>query len=353
LAPGAASYSKRFEEFHFAKRDEEIMYRSQLVAGALLLVIGATLAQRMAVTARPNEVEVKLVDGSRVRMTILQENLEIVTKYGALTVPNRDIRKIEFGMRRPEAVRRHISEAIAKLGSTSYKERVGAVTELVAIGPPALSALEQANKSADREVAHRADVALDQIRHKFSEDQLQTRENDQVQAAEFTIVGRVTTPTIRVTTTILGEAQLKVADLRSIRWLGAQAAVELNVDGAKYAGLTNWMDTGVVLAVDDDLAVTASGQVDLMNNGTGNMVTGPAGTRQWGMVKGLAVAAQPAGALLAKIGDDGTVFVIGESYHTVCKQQGRLFLRIAPGPWSNNNVTGSYKVNIVGGRDER
>ena len=59
------------------------------------------------------------------------------------------------------------------------------------------------------------------------------------------------------------------------------------------------------------------------------------------------------GALLGKIGDSGSVFVVGESYKTTCKKEGRLYLQIAPGPWGGNAnmVGGSYKVNIMGGRD--
>jgi hypothetical protein len=137
--------------------------------------------------------------------------------------------------------------------------------------------------------------------------------------------------------------------LRSIRVLGGQAEVELNVDASKYTSSHNWLDTGVLFSPDDEVTITASGEVDLMTNGARNMVTGPTGSRQWG--NGPAGAGHPPGALLGKISDTGTVFVVGESYKTTCKKEGRLYLQIAPGPWGGNMVTGSYKVNIVGGRD--
>jgi hypothetical protein len=296
-----------------------------------------------------NGVEVRLVDGSRIHMVILQESLEVVTKYGTLTVPTRDVRKIDFGVRPTEAIRKRITDAIGKLGSVSYKEREGASGDLLAIGPPAYLSLQQAKKSPDREVAHRAETLLEQMRQKFSEDQLRTREDDLVQTLDFTIAGRVTSPTIRAMTTIFGDTQLKVSDLRSIRVLGGQAEVEVNVDAAKYTSNRNWMDTGVLLSLDDEVTVTASGQVDLMINGGGNMVTGPAGSHQWG--NGPGGGGHPPGALLGKIGDSGTVFVVGESYKTTCKKEGRLYLQIAPGPWGGNMVGGSYKVNISGGRD--
>jgi hypothetical protein len=326
------------------------MYRLLWTIGALGFLPINLLAQ--STTTRPdptksNEVEVRLVDGSRIHMVILQENLEVVTKYGTLSVPTRDIRKIDFGSRPTEAIRKRIGDAIGKLGSVSFKEREAASADLLAIGPPAYHSLQQAKKSTDREVAHRAEALLEQMRQKFSEEQLRARPDDLVQTLDFTLAGRVTSPTIRAMTTIFGDAQLKVSDLRSIRILGGQAEVELNVD-SKYISTHNWMDTGILLSPDDELSVTASGQVDLMTNGGGNMVTGPTGSRQWGGGN----AGHPAGALLGKIGDSGSVFVVGESYKTTCKKEGRLYLQIAPGPWGNANmVSGSYKVNIVGGRD--
>ena len=50
--------------------------------------------------------EVRFNDESVVRMSILQEHLEIVTKYGKLTVPTADIMKIDFGVHIPEDLER-------------------------------------------------------------------------------------------------------------------------------------------------------------------------------------------------------------------------------------------------------
>jgi hypothetical protein len=331
------------------------MHRSSWTVIAVLAA--ATFVRADSDAAKPakpktvNEVEVRFTDGSRVRMTILQERLEVVTKYGPLSIPTGDIRRIEFGIHPTEAVRKRMTDAIGRLGSASFKERERGTNELMAIGAPAYIMLHQAMKDRDPEVAHRARVALDEIRKKVPEEQLRVREDDQVQTADFTVVGRVTAPTIRASTAIFGEAQLKVTDLRSVRWMGGQAELELSIDGAKYANNNAWLDTGITLSLDDDINITASGQIDLMTNGTGQYVTGPAGTHQWGMGRG--GAAHPPGALLGRIGENGQPFLVGESYRTLCKKEGKLYLQIAPSPWINNGapVTGAYKVTIAGGRD--
>lgn len=317
---------------------------------ALVAVLVAT-APAPAVAKKkpppPNEVEVRLVDRSRVRMTILQENLEVVTRYGKLTVPSADIRRIEFGVRASEEAARQMEAAIKKLGNPAFKERETATEELVAIGAPAFLALQRAAASKELEVATRSKAALERIRQKLPEDLQHAREDDLIQTAEFTIIGRITAKTIRATTPIFGESQLRVSDLRGIRWLGCQAEVEISLDATKYANGSQWLNTAIEIGADEELELAATGQVDLMSNNPGQFVTGPAGNAQWGR----GPTPHPPGSLLGRIGETGAVFVIGENYKGTVKKDGRLYLQIAQGPWGHNPVSGNFRITIKGGRD--
>ena len=71
-----------------------------IVVLLLLCWAGAGLAQTTPKKdAKPtNEVEVKFGDGSTVRMVILQETVDIVTKFGKLTVPMTEVRKVDLGI---------------------------------------------------------------------------------------------------------------------------------------------------------------------------------------------------------------------------------------------------------------
>jgi hypothetical protein len=295
----------------------------------------------------PNEVEIRLSDGSRVRMMILEKTIDIETKYGKLTAPSTDLRRIEFGIRPPPEVTMKIDDAIKHFNHEKFQERENAVKELVSIGAPAYLALNRAAKSKEPEVAQRANQALEQIRKKVPESKLRIREDDMVQTAEFTVIGRVVNSNIAVKSAIFGESKLNVTDLRGIRWMGQQAEIELTIDATKYAvdGI-QWLDTGIEVSADDELTLKASGQVDLMINGGGQYVTGPNGTNQWGR-RGV----HPPGALLGRVGENGSVFIVGESYKGTSSHEGKLFLQISPTPWQGNPVGGSYKVNITGGRD--
>jgi hypothetical protein len=124
---------------------------------------------RSKVASNPNEVEVRLADGSRVRMLMLQESLDIETKYGKLITPTLDLRRIEFGIRPAAALAKRIDDAVKRLGDKLFQEREKAVDELVAVGAPAYLVLHKAARSKDPEVSQRAKQALEQLRRRIPE----------------------------------------------------------------------------------------------------------------------------------------------------------------------------------------
>ena len=315
-----------------------------------LLVLGAGLSRaddEKKPATKSNEVEVRFGDGSKVRMLLLQETIEIETRYGKLHVPAADIRGIEMGVHLPEGMEEKILKALRRLNSPSFKERDVAVNELVEIGVHAYPALVTAEKTSDLEAAKRVQVALKRIRGKFPADVLRTTKSDRVITVVFPISGRIVSPTIKAKTPYFGELALKLSELRSIRWLSGSHEAEVTVEGAKYANNMQWLDTGVTLDGNAALTVTASGEVDLLNDGSGEFVSGPAGTRNIGRRGG---GGRLPGTLIGRIGQTGTPFVIGERYQAFTPPAGRLFLQIAPAPFNNNQVpSGSYKVLIRSG----
>src|SRR5438132_8749468 len=102
--------------------------------------------------SRPNVAEVRFADGSIVRMTLLQENIEVQTKYGKLTIPVNDIRKVEFGLHVPPEVQSQLTQSIKRLGSEVYKERDAAGKDLVQAGHLEYPMLQKASKSGDQDV---------------------------------------------------------------------------------------------------------------------------------------------------------------------------------------------------------
>lgn len=294
---------------------------------------------------KPPQVEVRFADGSTVRMTVLQENLEILTRYGRLTVPIHEVRRLELGMHMPDGVAERIDAAIRKLGSTAFREREDASQELIALGGYSYSAVVTATKSQDQEVALRANEVIKKLRERIPADQLRLNPQDRIQTAEFPIAGKLVSPMIRARNAYFGDIQLKLSELRSIRWMGGSGESELLVDASKHGSPGSpWFDTGVDVEGDGGVLIAASGQVDLWPATPGQYTTGPTGYRNAGTVQG---SSHHAGTLLGKVGENGKVFVVGDRFDATLNQEGRLFLTIAPSPW-NNAAGGSYAVRISG-----
>ncbi|HEV3084580.1 MAG TPA: hypothetical protein VGY66_32755 [Gemmataceae bacterium] len=328
-----------------------------IVVLAFLLPSGGMPAQNEDNKALPqrNQVEVRFIDGSTVRMELLQEDLEVITKYGKLTVPAADIRNIEFGLHLSDFTVKKVQDLIARLGSKAHAEREGASKDLVLLGYEAFPALLAAVKNHDQEISRRAEEALKRIHEKVPAHLLRSNVNDRIETTEFPIVGRISSTTLKAKSAYFGEKEIRVEDLLTIYSLSAGGSHEVTIDAARYGSAANqWMDTGIEINMHTGLNVTASGQVDLQG-GTGQIVTGPSGIDPrmaggGGFVGGRAGRAMnyPGGALLGRIGDTGEVFVVGENYKGRSQRQGKLYLHIWPSPWGINSV-GSYKVKITTG----
>jgi len=290
-----------------------------------------------------NEAEVLFANGSRVRMTIVQDAFEVTTKYGKLNVPLKEIRRLEFGIHLPEGAQEKIDAAIKKLGSPMFKERDAGVNELVAIGFHAYPTLVSLYKNPPSpEVAQRATVAIQRIRAKTPENMLRLRQEDIIVTPTFTVVGRITSPTLKAKAEYFGDLQVQIAGVRNIRWLrGGSGDTEFTVDAAKYASQQiAWMETDFYVDGISKLTIEASGQVDLWPQGPGQYMSKAEGYQQGGK-RGQFWA----GTLVGKIGENGEPFAIGSRYVGNPNREGKLYVHIVPSPWQNESM-GSYQVRV-------
>src|SRR5262249_37049342 len=161
-----------------------------------------------------------------VRMTLVSEKIDIVTPYGKLSVPPRDVRRIEFGLHLPEGADKKIETAIKQLSSAEFKEREAAGRELVALGAFAYPALMQAAKSAEQETARRAQDAINKIKTKVPAKDLHLSKDDKIVTPTFTIVGRITTPALKAKTEYFGDVELALANLRQLRFVADSAGTD-------------------------------------------------------------------------------------------------------------------------------
>ena len=315
---------------------------SALALSVLLAVSSRTLAQESTTSpSRPNIAEVRFGDGSIVRMTLLQETIEVQTKYGKLNIPVHEVRKVEFGLHVPPDVHQQITQSIKRLASEVYKDRDVAGKDLVQVGHFAFPSLQKASRSSDTEVSYRAASLIKQISERTSPELLKLREEDVIHTTEFTVIGKITSQALKAHSPHFGEVTLKLSELRfmNVRQHGGKA--ELVVDAAKHgSSLEQWCDSGIVVDSAQRLVITGDGQVDLWPQGPGQYVAAPKGYNTAG--KG---GQFMAGSLVAKIGENGKTFYVGDRYEGTVAEEGRLFLQIVPSPW-NNASSGTYRVRV-------
>jgi hypothetical protein len=163
------------------------------------------------------EVEVKCVDDSTLKLKLLDEKLEIVTKFGFLQVAVADIRRIDFASRCPTDVAEKIVLAISKLGHPDFPTRERATAELKGYRERAYPFLLKSIKHEDPEVGRRVEEALKFIQSKVPAAVLEPHENDVVYTDDSKFTGKLSAQSIRVITGMFGEQPLKLADLRSLR----------------------------------------------------------------------------------------------------------------------------------------
>src|SRR5262245_13716660 len=183
----------------------------------------------------PDNAEVRFADGSVVRMQLAQSSVEITTRYGRLTVPVEDIRKIEFGFRYPEGVKARIDSAVGKLSMSDAKDREAAVQELLAFRELAYPAIKRLASGTNAELATRANEVIRKLEDRVGAEKLRVQDLDTIHATEFIVTGRIESPTFKGRTTYFGEVTVQVAELRTIRFIGGGGGeVELAVDATKY-----------------------------------------------------------------------------------------------------------------------
>src|SRR5262249_25642804 len=132
---------------------------------------------RPGLPLRPEPVEVRLVDGSKLFLTLGEESLDITTAYGKLRIKLTDVQKIEFGIRpSPEAVKR-IDVAMALLTSGEEKKTDAwlVLAEVKDFGYPTLLRL---SRHPDRAVAAKAGQMLDVLRKAYPAERLRRIDHD-------------------------------------------------------------------------------------------------------------------------------------------------------------------------------
>ena len=311
-----------------------------------------------AIETIPGDCEIHFLNGSKVRMVIQSDKLDIATAYGKLSVPVKDVRAIEFGLHFPEGMEAKIEAAIKGLGSSDYREREKADKALVDLGPWSYPVVLEASRGKELEVSKRAKDIVAKLQAKHTKKDLKVAGDDKGVTPNFTVVGRILTTTVKAKTEYFGEQELSLAKMRTLRSMGGGSPdMEFALDAGKYANAGQWFDTGYQCDGRTTISIVAKGMIDVWPQQNGQFVCGPAGFQntpngggRGGFMKGGRKLGNVlnnnihGGMLIGKIGESGEFFQIGDQFDGIPEGEGTLFLHIGPSQWGQS--VGSFDVKI-------
>lgn len=354
---------------------------------ALALATAATAEDPKPNTPAEPKFECRFDDGSVLVVTLPDGALEVSTKYGKMSVPLREVRKIEPGFRYPTGVEAKVRQGIEDLGSSDYKTREAGQKALIELGEHAIPLVRGGLKGGTPESAERCGKVLARLLGGKA-DRPDPPDADVVTTDEMVIRGKITSDGFKATSKYFGEVAVKLADLRAFRPLGGKADGTFTLDAAKHAtqGWKTFLDTEIQVEKGQTVEVTAGGKIDQWPatpgqytsgpGGTGASVGGPAGESSEpipggapggpgipggiggpGAPGGFGPGGPPApggwggatyssGAVYVRIGDSGPLVKVGDKLSVKAASAGKLYLVIAPSNWGNE-CTGEYEVKVT------
>jgi Ca2+-binding EF-hand superfamily protein len=104
-----------------------------------------------------------------------------------------------------------------------------------------------------------------------------------------------------------------------------------------------WVDTGINVRSGDTISIEANGTVTLSENGRD--VAGPEGSRTGRRAASAPLADRAAGALIARIGESGVMFV-GDARTVTANETGRLYLGVNDDYFDDNRGQFSVSVSV-------
>lgn len=195
---------------------------ARLLAAAALVAVPAARADEPKKSDKPveNGIEVKLIDDSVVKLTLLDSTVEFITPHGKLNIPVSEIRRVELGLRIPDEVASVIRAAAADLGSPQFRKREEAMAILLKHREKSYPALKEAAKSSDAEVAKRAEELIEKLEAAVPKARLELPEHDLVHTDLSKIAGKIVTPTLRARSFTFGDVPLKLSDVAAMSVTG-------------------------------------------------------------------------------------------------------------------------------------
>jgi hypothetical protein len=335
------------------------MKKIKFTLTALLLTCGLS-------AQKPAEVSVKLRDGSNVSGTAALPDVSLVTDYGKLQIPLKNVSSIKVGIPTDKATGDKAIAFLKQLSSTSEEAKKGAYEELVKLGVKAIPAIDKfINDSKNQNEysgEYTPDNVLNELRSANNVD-ANTSENDEVSIDNGYLMGGVFDFAKLDVKTAYGNLSIPKEKIKSIdvTYIGDGTSNEMNFKliaskniSANQAG--GWLKTGIMLKNGQKFTIISSGEVTLASlsnqkyhpDGSYETATGEKYPSTSAASEESSATTYPSyGNVVYKIGETSTTNLkAGAKLNGTAVGSGMLYLSIYETVYNAAN-TGSYSVKVV------
>ncbi len=302
----------------------------------------------------PKLVLLHLQDGTVIAGEMTINELSVATEFGELKVPLDKIRSITPGLASSPELAAKVQGLIDGLGSDDYKTREQSHKDLVAMGLKVHKLLEPYRNDENTERKRHIGEILKEFEELLGQDDEEEPSEanrpliakDMVVTEDFTIVGKISPAEFTVTSKY-GPLSVQLADLlRANRPRGVKEVVRksVQVPGDNLVQ-RSFKNSGIKVEAGDKITLKADGSI-IMSPWGGDQSSGPDGGANFGWYIPNQIYG---GALVAKIGDKGTVFKVGTKHTFVAKSSGTLQFAVAmQHQYSQQgyNFPGNYNVRV-------
>jgi len=300
----------------------------------------------------PLFLRLHLGDGSLLAGKLSVKEITVTTEFGKLVIPIEKIKSFEPGLESSPGQLEKLQKQIEDLGSDDYKTRESAHKQLAGLGSRIRLELERYGSSDNAEIKrHVSELmkAMEEEAEGADEESSAPRpwlRQDTIATREFTVVGTIDPKQFDIQSKY-GKLTVAIADIKvADRPQGTRESLNrsLTVAGDNIAQ-RNFKSSGIRVQAGDRIIVKADGTMVMTPWGSNSIVT-PDGAANYGWYVPNEI---PGGALVARIGDKGSVVKVGKQSSFIAKNSGILQFAVGvQGDYAGDGYQypGQYKLKI-------
>lgn len=208
--------------------------------------------------------EILFTDDSRMKVSLLDEQLLLVTPHGSLTIPTRDIRKIEVGVRLSAIERQQFDAAIVAVGTQDAKAREEGKAQLIKLGNKIAPFLKRAIHKSHGDARPHLEQAYESVAGDHNQRNQEPSDYDTITTDDSVFAGRLDAMQLRIGTYQFGDLNLRLTDAKTLQF-GKVSGVDAKLEMADGVNIYQLCQTHMGKVV--GITVTGSVQGAIWGSG--------------------------------------------------------------------------------------